>query len=360
MSHQPLAEQDDRTLLDEASIIRIRQYIARKHPGLSSARRAEILADAVYRAVDQELPEFEPGTKANLRRELIRRMGTSGRFRLRTSQVVEACRQLELQEAAQQQLEHWVIEQRSAVSEAAGGQRNREQDGAVLRLVQLEPGTGVPELPKRRGRRGAMSAVILLLALVVLAVAGGTERNSAGRAAPVPAQDTAGIPGETVLPGTKAATEAVKAAAVISNMLDYRAIDPEKLRDWLNKRNSLLAEEPYLSAILNAAEEYQVHPLLLFAITGQEQGYVPRDRKQASRIANNPFNVYHSWQRYNTTIEDSARTAARTILSISRTRPQDEHPILWLNTRYAEDPKWGAGVRSIFEKMLQEIGELPL
>jgi hypothetical protein len=54
---------------------------------------------------------------------------------------------------------------------------------------------------------------------------------------------------------------------------------------------------------------------------------VPKENKQAKKIANNPFNVHHSWQAYNTGIADSAHIASKTILSISRTRPEDTHPI---------------------------------
>jgi putative ABC transport system permease protein len=86
---------------------------------------------------------------------------------------------------------------------------------------------------------------------------------------------------------------------------------------------SLLADEPYFSEIIQAAQDSDIHPFLLFAITGQEQGYVPKDTKKAKQIANNPFNIYNSWDSYNTDIADSARIASKTILSISQDRPAD-------------------------------------
>ncbi|MNC58491.1 hypothetical protein D3C75_1082200 [compost metagenome] len=85
---------------------------------------------------------------------------------------------------------------------------------------------------------------------------------------------------------------------------------------------------------------------------------MPKEKKNAKQIANNPFNVHHSWQTYNTGIADSAHIASKTILSISRTRPEGAHPIQWLNTRYAEDPQWWVGVNSIFEKLRREIPSL--
>jgi putative ABC transport system permease protein len=42
------------------------------------------------------------------------------------------------------------------------------------------------------------------------------------------------------------------------------------LKNWLQARNSLFAEDLYFSAILEAAERNNLNPLLIFAITGQE------------------------------------------------------------------------------------------
>ena len=85
------------------------------------------------------------------------------------------------------------------------------------------------------------------------------------------------------------------------------------------------------------AKEKDIHPLFLFAITGQEQAFVPRTHKLAKQIANNPFNVYYSWKEYNTTIEQSARIAANTINRLSEDRPYNIDAITWINREYAED-----------------------
>ena len=46
-----------------------------------------------------------------------------------------------------------------------------------------------------------------------------------------------------------------------------------------------------------------------------------RGHPASRKIANNPFNVYHSWQEFNTTIDDSARIAGNTIIRLSFERP---------------------------------------
>ncbi|WP_123053617.1 glucosaminidase domain-containing protein [Clostridium sp. JN-1] len=131
----------------------------------------------------------------------------------------------------------------------------------------------------------------------------------------------------------------------------YTNINEKKLKEFLNERNSLLASEPYFSTILNTSRKFNLNPILLFAITGQEQNFVPRSDSSCEKIANNPFNVYHSWQEYNTNIKDSSAIAARTVINLAKGMPKDSDPFLWIGQQYAEDKNWGNGVKSIFNEL---------
>lgn len=137
--------------------------------------------------------------------------------------------------------------------------------------------------------------------------------------------------------------------------LKYVKVDEKKLKQWLDKKNSMLADDPYFSAILSTSKKYDVHPLLMFAIVGQEQAFVPKNGAAARKIANNPFNVYGSWEVYNTNIYDSSSLAADTIIKASRNRPAYINAIRWINRRYAEDPNWWNGVSKLFEQMKKEV-----
>lgn len=139
----------------------------------------------------------------------------------------------------------------------------------------------------------------------------------------------------------------------IPSYLYYHAVDKASLQNYLRSRNSILAEAPYFEGILKVSEEYDIHPLLMFAITGQEQGYVNKDNPNHLKIANNPFNVYTSWRKYNTDIEDSTSIAAGTVVTILRNRPERENPFKWINQRYAEDKNWARGVEMIFNFLMQ-------
>ncbi|GIQ68262.1 hypothetical protein DUZ99_04360 [Xylanibacillus composti] len=141
--------------------------------------------------------------------------------------------------------------------------------------------------------------------------------------------------------------------------LQHRYVNREQLQLWLARKNSKLAEDPYYTTMLNTAKEYNLHPYLLFAVAGQENGYVQTDNPNAEKIANNPFNVYHSWWEYNTDITDSSRIAAKTIVRLSWDQPEDIHPFQWINREYAEDQNWWKGVKAIFEQMERDIPLAP-
>lgn len=137
----------------------------------------------------------------------------------------------------------------------------------------------------------------------------------------------------------------------------YVDIDEVKLKKYLKNRNSLLEEEPYFSTIIKSAKEFNLNPLIIFAISGQEQSFVPKHEKHAKKIANNPFNVFHSWMEYNTNIKDSSRIVARTINNLCKDKPVNENPFKWINRQYAEDKNWHKGVEALYNEMLKYIVE---
>jgi len=162
----------------------------------------------------------------------------------------------------------------------------------------------------------------------------------------------------TVQPGTvekKASKKLIREidASHLDETFKYKEINEEALQVWLNRRHSLLAEEENFQTIMKVAKLYGVNPLLLFAITGQEQNFVPENHPLAEKILNNPFNVYGSWEKFNTDLDEATRIAARTILTGSEGRPEKADPVSWLNIEggYAEDTQWHVGVSLILEQL---------
>jgi hypothetical protein len=138
-------------------------------------------------------------------------------------------------------------------------------------------------------------------------------------------------------------------------LIAYRPIDENALRNYLTAMDSLLSQSPYFEAILETAEAYNLNPLLLFAITGQEQGFVVLTESNAQRMANNPFNVFGSWQKYNTNIYDAAAIASRTIVLLSQDCPEGMNPLTWINRKYAEDKNWWVGVSKILDHLEDQV-----
>ncbi|MFT5873999.1 MAG: hypothetical protein ACI8WT_002959 [Clostridium sp.] len=144
----------------------------------------------------------------------------------------------------------------------------------------------------------------------------------------------------------------------LANYLMYKNVNIASLKIFLNSKDSLLVEEPYFSTILSVCEDFNLNPLIMFAITGQEQSFVPKSNENAYKIANNPFNVFNSWKKYNTTIEDSTNIAARTVVNLSKNRPDNIDALTWINRKYSEDGNWSKAVRSIFKQLESNVSYL--
>jgi hypothetical protein len=140
----------------------------------------------------------------------------------------------------------------------------------------------------------------------------------------------------------------------MSSQFRAKNIDESSLKNYLQNRNSILAEEPYFSTIINMAMSYDINPLFLFAITGQEQSFVPTSSSNYSKIANNPFNVHGSWKNYNTSIDDSANIVCKTLINLSKNKPSNYDTIEWINRKYATDTSWASNVSNILN-MLEKI-----
>ncbi|MCE3203488.1 M23 family metallopeptidase [Paenibacillus sonchi] len=144
-----------------------------------------------------------------------------------------------------------------------------------------------------------------------------------------------------------------------SSILTYRALNISVLIQWLNDRDSALANADVLRLIDQAAKSQNIDPYLLIAITGAEQSFVPRSNPSAEKIIRNPWNVFGNWKVGRgsmLTIGEAARIAAKTIVKLSKEKPSTVDAIEWLSSRnnpngyYAADPNWWRNVSSIYQQ----------
>lgn len=138
---------------------------------------------------------------------------------------------------------------------------------------------------------------------------------------------------------------------IIPETYRYKEMDLKVLSAYLEEKNSMLIRDDYLATIDRLAEKYYVNPYLLIAIIGQEQGFVPQDHEYADSIIKNPYNVFGSWQDYNTTFEEATIICLNTITTALKNRPEEMDLIEFLNGKYSEDENWYKGVQIIFETL---------
>ncbi|MFC4597918.1 hypothetical protein [Cohnella hongkongensis] len=347
-------------LLSPTDIHTIRRYVQTKYAPLPDGRRAEIVADAIRRALAQRLPNVPEEIKLRMIDQLISRCLVGERRDILPDDVLDLFAEIGtddelLTERLLEPILEWANErtQRRWSPEQLASRLERRRRPAPEPSAESVAAPEVRARDRSGWREGIGKAVrgwvrpgrALALASVLLVGAAGTIAALSGdRPAPV------AEPVETASPAPAAAPEPTPDIGM-PQTLQYTEIDEAALVDYLNSRDSLLSEEPYFGTIMATAREYDLHPHLLFAITGQEQGFVPRSAKHALKIANNPFNVGHSWMEYNTDIENSAGIAARLLVKLGKSRPEGHDPFEWFNRTYAEDPLWSVGVRKLFDKL---------
>ncbi|GMK46014.1 hypothetical protein PghCCS26_31420 [Paenibacillus glycanilyticus] len=362
-------------VLTRIDVRKIRQYVQHKYDAMPQDKRAEIVADAVTRIIQKQLPPFEDKLKREVTARLIRTTVLERQMPVRADDIFEACLSLDLADSdVVTPLHKWVEEQSGTQLEwdlfriqldklakngksetSASWEQLKEWLGseyrlegkkdAVTELAEVIPFHQLnPALkPYRRKQTLVYSFLSVILVSASLLYGWSLLRPSPNKLQPPVTLQSY----EKVMPAV--------AGNELPDELRYTDVNKESLVDYLNSRDSLLAEQPYLDAIIDAAKTFDIHPLFLFAITGQEQAFVPKSNKQAMKIANNPFNVFYSWKDYNTTIHDSARIASQTVLKWSKNRPEGKDPIAWINRKYAEDQNWASGVSKIFASMKSKI-----
>lgn len=355
-------------VLSDEEIVRLKHYIEQKHQDLNPQQKAPILADAVHRIIESRLPAFPAVVKKRIRNELL--LKNKERLTIDVDDVLQHCMSLDLKEEAHLfPLAAWVCS-RSEIP--------LQEDKVRLTLTQLkqqpiplarlhalardmdhtfesatmEHAASSEDNVSLRGTRWLdgrfiiKASVLLIIVLLMMLVPPLDQPSSTSATNISPIDMSIPVIDDNSIPHPSSGIPAE---------FRYVSVDTVRLQNYLVNKKSTLAKEPYMSAIINAGKQYDIHPILLFAITGQEQGFVPTTQSKAAEIANNPFNVFGSWESYNTSIEASAAIAAKTVANISSRRPEDNHPMQWLNQTYAEDPNWWKGVTWFFNEMLQEI-----
>jgi putative ABC transport system permease protein len=398
------------SVLTKQEIERIKLYVKKKYPNNSSKENALILSSTIYQIIDNNLEGINVENKQNIKKNILQSTILNDKKSILKWDVFHACT-TELKENPQMKtfIISWINKnQKNTVSQESFEEyvaaTENTSDGLDLSYldIKLPPSYEVAEhkvyehkvskyhrllsfklnfknqilkykneaslhfhsLSERIGTRLELLSNMILsrkmtLSLLILLIVSlyslnnliidssmlkyKLENKNTAAQNHVPSIDTADLYIE----------DAMSYHPHLPDYFNYKNIDKDKLLEFLNTKNSILAQEPYFSAIIRSSKEFNLNPHILFAITGQEQSFVPKNNEDAKKIANNPFNVFHSWQEYNTDIYDSSRIAARTVINLAKDKPADVDIFDWINSKYANDKNWGNGVKEIFEELGQ-------
>ncbi len=344
-------------VLTPGDVRMIRHYVQAKYTGLTMDKHADIIANAVKRIIHKQLPDFELSLKERLTSALIRKTVLEEQKPVTADDIYKLCLELDhSQDSIAKPLHAWLREQEVrlfSASPLAGEDNNgKEEAHPKQALVIPFPVVAPPSRMNRRRSRTWVFGALSLLLISVCSLYGMLQSAASDMNTPlINPLETASAPFGMMIP-----MELPEAPYPneLPKELQYEAIDQHQLIAFLKSRDSMLAEPAFYDAIMEAAESFNIHPAFLFAITGQEQSFVPKSDGNAEKIANNPFNVFYSWRDYNTSIKDSAAIAARTIVRLSKNRPPGMDAFTWINREYAEDPNWANGVRAIYNKIIIE------
>ncbi|MBW5448141.1 hypothetical protein GE107_18955 [Cohnella sp. CFH 77786] len=350
---------ENASLLSPADVGVIRRYVQTKYAQLPGAKQAEIVATAIRQTIHRRLPEMPDGLKGQIADELIRRCLVREQREIQPNDVLDVCSEIELPDPSQEAMIldpvlRWMNERAPGEwpperlmsrlfrkdSAALDTEFRTDRGVAAVALLDTKTDRHAPEGTKLRTKMPQAAWAMAALVLAGGIVSGVYIQQDRTTREPV-------VPSPSPVVEEPATEDDIG----MPRILRYRDIDEDAVKAYLRSRDSILADEPYYNAIIEGARRHDVNPLLLLAVTGQEQGFVPKSNKNAKKIANNPFNVFHSWEEFNTDIADSADIAARTLSRQGAKRPKGFEPFDWLNQTYAEDPNWSDGVKRIFDKL---------
>jgi len=390
-----VAELNQLAVLQSNQIRSFKNYIQKKHPTASTQQRSIILADAINKVIDKYIQGFNKGIKDQVIVGVLQRAVTKDNYNIYGSDIFRAClfikdtgenfkaslinwlnincsnpvkeKYIDLlltkvansyQEYVDYELEYIIDKSMPDLNNDFGINQSLAIDASYFGGVLLERVRATYEYLKRKIIIEYIPHHFLVASLLVSAALTTNQflvrqDNSVNEINPQ--MLLAGLRYPERNDGTFLTQENTyeqnNLKEQLMDKLQYRHVDKESLLQYLSRRGSLLGEEPYFSSIIQASQEYDLNPLVLFAVAGQEQAYVPKKAKNARLIANNPFNVYGSWRVYNTNILDSSRIAANLIVTLSKNRPSSIDPIVWINTKYAEDKTWYIGVNKLLEEL---------
>jgi hypothetical protein len=360
-------------VLDNNDIVKFKNYIWNKYPKNTTVKNAKILSDAIHKIIYAKLEGLPEDFKLSIKTTILKNTFEKSKDLITLYDIFSCCLNDEnLRSNFKEQLVDWINLHVKAKIEVEELETYLDAKNIYLtKTVQLLEEIHIKEeiinssdmsIEKKYGKdtesiklnlltylnhsKLRIFTALIIICILIIPFYNVSQNLKLNINKTEPKEES------YVLQTGKSTSTSIQYSNLnLPQYMRYKEINEKKLKVFLEKNNSLLVKEPYFSTIVSVSKEFNLNPIVLFSITGQEQNFVPKDKDNASKIANNPFNVYHSWKEYNTNIRDSYNVAARKLINLSQNMPKNEDPFLWIGKNYAEDKYWGNGVKSIFKEL---------
>jgi putative ABC transport system permease protein len=374
-------------ILSLSDLTHIKDTISRRYGHMTSTERAEILSMAVHNHLNKHLEGIDDANKESLKLSILSQTLAKHQYTISRLTVFDAILDLNLDdpiktdlaeswltESAQLSIPRWIVEDYMTLKQTS-----------IDYVEAINEPTYYDDSDRYDIKKTPISIVVIAFALLLLIVATPTYFFLKGAFQP---SDIHNIAFTTQLDLKDYYGLSTTGGIYLINRIDgyeseehvYLTLEKKRF-DFglmkkadafrfegfnyfavkhyiLNTRNGLIGLSEQFNQIIHEAYLNDIDPLLLFAIIGQEQGFVSDLSSDSTKILNNPYNVYHSWVEYNTTLRDSTQIAINTIKNRLNKAPFSASAFKWLNMTYAEDINWHNGVSQIYAHLVS-IGRPP-
>lgn len=362
-------------VLSKEDIALLKNYIAEKYTDYSSTQKSIVLANTVHKILDKNIPEVKEEYKQKIKKDLLKNMILKNGQAILLLDIFNICfsaydkssdsfdslidwinvhveSKVSITELKNYDIEKYIINDNEPVDSL--DEKDNDTKLKDVNHYELSEAISKKVSSKKIINFSKIKYIACFLVVFILTFLSQNKLNHIFSFTKYQVQQkTAIMSSLTNRPNNR--TFGINYEELFTSELPYnfkyKDINQIKLKNFLVRKKSLLAEEPYFSTIISVSKEYNLNPLVLFAITGQEQGFVSKNISASKVIANNPFNVYHSWKEYNTNINDACRIACVTIIDLCKGRPYFEEPFDWINRKYAEDRNWSKAVNTIYNSL---------
>ncbi|ABR47835.1 conserved hypothetical protein [Alkaliphilus metalliredigens QYMF] len=362
-------------ILTRENIFSLKKYIEFKYPHHGEKHKAQILAKSIRQVIDHELKGFEVHHQEELRTRLLQKTLFEQQRSILCSDIVECCITMDsFTDDTLDTLSNWInhkiqdsidIETIMNYREAVLSKDQKNLAESFIEEVPLvyAPFVGevdqvIDEVTTNRESSRIFTrlsnhhlSIFILLTFVLLFIGYSINIDPSTTSEPAVRFNIDEPMSQLTSGSFTTLMDEIITFYHIPQTLRYRNINENHLRFYLIDRGSLLGRDPHFLTIIETSKKFHLDPLILFSIAGHEQGFIPESHPNAGEIINNPYNVFESWIKYNTNLEDSSAIAARTVSNLLKGLPKGMDPFKWINRRYAEDPDWWRGVRSIYEHL---------